>query len=170
MTREEERDRIHRCIASFEKTCGVRPYGWYTRYGPGIYTRELIVEEGGFIYDANAYNDDLPYFVPVGDKKHLVVPDTHTYNDGRFVLSPGYASPWDYFENCRRGIQYLWEEGATHPRMMSIGLHPRWVGQAGRTSALREIIEYAQKLGDVWFARRIDIARWWQEHHASFEP
>lgn len=169
MTKEEERDRIRRCIASFEKTCGQRPLGWYTRYGPGIHTRELLMEEGGFVYDANAYNDDLPYFVDVGDKRQLVVPYTHTYNDGRFVLNPGYSSPWDYFENCRRGIQYLWEEGATHPRMMSIGLHPRWVGQAGRTSALKEIIEYAKGLGDVWFARRIDIANWWLKHHESFE-
>ena len=165
---KEERERIHKTITSFQKTVGERPYGWYTRYGPGIHTRELLVEEGGFLYDSNAYNDDLPYFVPVGEKEHLVVPYTHTYNDGRFVLTPGYASPWDYFENCRRGIQYLWEEGATHPRMMSIGLHPRWVGQAGRTSALREIIDYAFDLGNVWFARRVDIARWWMDHHASF--
>lgn len=169
MSREEERERIYKAIASFEKTCGERPYGWCTRYGPGIYTRELLVEEGGFIYDSNAYNDDLPYFVDVNGHNHLVVPYTHTYNDGRFVLNPGYSSPWNYFDNCKRGIQYLWEEGATHPRMMSIGLHPRWVGQAGRTHALREIIEYALELGDVWFARRIDIARWWLQHHETFK-
>lgn len=170
MSVEEERERIHKAVASIEKSCGVRPYGWYTRYGPGIHTRELLVEEGGFLYDSNAYNDDLPYFVRVGEKRHLVLPYTHTYNDGRFVLSPGYSSPWDYFENCRRGIQYLWEEGETHPRMISLGLHPRWIGQAGRTHALRELIEYALNLGNVWFARRIDIARWWLEHHDSFVP
>lgn len=169
MDEKEEWNRILKAVESIERTCGERPRGWYTRYGPGIHTRELLVKEGGFVYDSNAYNDDLPYYVQVGDVRHLVVPYTHSYNDGRFAISPGYSSPQDFFENCRRGIRYLWEEGAERPRMMSIGLHPRWIGQAGRTSALRDLIEYANELRDVWFARRIDIARWWNEHYSHLD-
>ena len=91
------------------------------------------------------------------------------YNDARFVLPQGFSSPDSFFDLLRRGFDYLWEEGRTHPRMMSIGLHPRFVGQAARTSALRDFIDHARNKGDVWFARRIDIANWWNEHHEEFE-
>jgi len=135
-----------------------------------VNTRELLVEDGGFVYDSDAYNDDLPYFTEVDGKRHLVVPYTLTYNDGRYVLPQGFGGPADFLDVCRRGLDELRREGqAGYPKMMSIGLHPRWVGQAGRTSALREFVEYALGLGDVWFARRIDIANWWIEHHEEFE-
>lgn len=170
LDRETERQHIQWAIESIRKTCGQRPLGWYCRYGPSVNTRELIVEEGGFVYDADAYNDDLPYFVDVKGKRHLVVPYSFTYNDGRYVLPQGFGSPADFFDQCRRGLDELRREGeAGYPKMMSIGLHPRWAGQAGRTSALREFIEYALEKGDVWFARRIDIANWWLEHHQEFE-
>ena len=166
MTRDEERERIAQAVALFESVCGVRPEGWYSRYGPSIHTRELLVE-AGFLYDSDAYNDDLPYFRQVQGKSHLVIPYSMTYNDGRFH-SGHYGGPDDFLGILRRAFDYLWDEGATHPRMMSIGLHPRWAGQAGRASALAEFIEHAAGRGQVWFARRSDIARWWIEHHASF--
>jgi len=167
--REQERQHMQWAIESIERTCGERPLGWYCRYGPSVNTRELVVEEGGFVYDADAYNDDLPYFTEVKGKRHLVVPYTLTYNDGRYVLPQGFSSPGDFFDICRRGLdEYLREGEAGYPKMMSIGLHPRWVGQAARVNALREFIEYAQAKGDVWFARRIDIARWWLEHHEEW--
>lgn len=169
LTREEEWDRIKKTVASIEGTCGERPHGWYSRYGPSIHTRELLVEEGGFTYDSNSYGDDLPYFVMVGNARHLVIPYSHSYNDGRFIIPPVWPTPSDWLENCRRGIDFLRKEGATHPRMMSVGLHPRWIGQASRCSALEELIEYVLKLGDVWIARRVDIARWWLQHFESFE-
>jgi peptidoglycan/xylan/chitin deacetylase (PgdA/CDA1 family) len=170
LDRETEREHIRLAIESIERTCGERPLGWYCRYSPSVNTRELVVEEGGFVYDADAYNDDLPYFVEVKGKRHLVVPYTLTYNDGRYVLPQGYGGPTDFFDTCRRGLDELRREGqAGYPKMMSVGLHSRWAGQAGRTSALREFIEYALEQGDVWFARRIDIARWWLEHHEEFE-
>jgi len=170
LDRETERQHIRWAIESIEQTCGERPLGWYCRYSPSVNTRELVVEEGGFVYDADAYNDDLPYFVEVKGKRHLVVPYTLTYNDGRYVLPQGYGGPADFFDTCRRGLDELRREGqAGYPKMMSIGLHSRWAGQAGRTSALREFIEYALEKGDVWFARRIDIARWWLAHHEEFE-
>ena len=159
-----------RAIDSIKETCGDRPPGWYCRYGPSVNTRELLVEEGGFVYDSDAYNDDLPYYVDVKGKRHLIIPYSMTYNDGKFGLLPSYGSPADFLDNLKRGLDQLWDEGDTHPRMMSIGLHPRLIGQASRIHALREFIEYAQKKGEVWFTRRIDIANWWNEHHGTFAP
>jgi allantoinase len=169
LTREQEKAHMAAAITSFEATCGSRPLGWYCRYGPSVHTRELIVEDGGFVYDSDAYNDDLPYYVEVSGTPHLIVPYTFTYNDARFAMAPGYGSPNDFFDLLRRGLDYLWEEGASHPRIMNIGVHPRLAGQAGRASALKEFIEYARNKGGVWFARRIDIANWWQQHHAEFK-
>jgi peptidoglycan/xylan/chitin deacetylase (PgdA/CDA1 family) len=168
LSRDEEREHMLEAIRSIERTCGERPLGWYCRYGPSVNTRELLVEEGGFVYDSDAYNDDLPYYTEVGGERHLIVPYSFTYNDGRYVLPQGFSDPSSFFDQCRRGLDVLWEEGATHPRMMSIGLHSRWAGQAARTSGLRDFIEYAREKGDVWFARRIDIANWWNEHHEEF--
>ena len=168
LSREEEAEHIRLAIASIKETCGERPLGWYCRYGPSINTRELIVEEGGFVYDSDAYNDDLPYFVEVKGKRQLIVPYSMTYNDGKFGLLPAYGSPTDFVDNLKRGLDQLWEEGASNPRMMSLGLHPRLIGQASRIHALREFIDYALKKGGVWFCRRIDIARWWLDHHAEF--
>lgn len=164
LTRDEEREHIRLAIESFEKTWGSRPNGWYCRYGPSVNTRELVAEEGGFDFDCDAYNDDLPYFTNVNGKRHLVVPYSQTYND-----SQGSKNPTEFFDYIRRAFDELWREGAGGaPKMMSIGLHPRLVGQAARTNALREFIEYAQSRGDVWFARRTDIAQWWLEHSDSF--
>ncbi len=171
LDRREEQRQIQLAIESIERTCGERPRGWYSRYGPSVNTRELVVEAGGFRYDADAYNDDLPYFVNVHGAQHLVVPYTLIYNDIRYVLPEGFASPQDFFETCKAGFNYLWEEGADNPRMMSIGLHPRWAGHPPRTAALRDFIEYALGKGDVWFARRLDIAEhWWTFHGASEQP
>ncbi len=167
MSREAERESIQRALALFEQVCGSRPVGWYSRYGPSLQTRELLVE-AGFLYDSDAYNDDLPYYVKVAGKDHLVIPYSFTYNDGRYV-SGHWASPADFLDNTRRALDYLWQEGKTHPRMMSIGLHARFAGQAARASGLAEFIEYAQQRGGVWFARRDEIARWWNEHYDSFE-
>jgi peptidoglycan/xylan/chitin deacetylase (PgdA/CDA1 family) len=169
LSREEEQQQLQWAIESIKKTCGERPLGWYCRYGASVHTRELLVEEGGFVYDSDAYNDDLPYFTQVNGKRHLIVPYSVTYNDARYIFAQGYSSPTDFFDTCKRGLDELWREGASgYPKMMSIGLHPRWAGQAGRTSGLREFIEYALAKGGVWFTRRIDIARWWLAHHEQF--
>jgi peptidoglycan/xylan/chitin deacetylase (PgdA/CDA1 family) len=168
LSREEEADHIRKAIESFKETVGERPKGWYCRYGPSINTRELLVEEGGFSYDSDAYNDDLPYYTEVNGKQHLIIPYTFTYNDGKFGLLPSYGSPADFLDNLKRGFDLLWAEGATHPKMMSIGVHPRLIGQASRIDALREFIEYAMAKGDTWFCRRIDIAEWWDAHHEEF--
>ena len=169
LSKDEERAHIREAVRSIEETTGSRPVGWYCRYGPSIHTRELLVEEAGFEYDSDAYNDDLPYYREVSGKQHLVVPYSFTYNDGKFVQAQGVSDPSSFFDLLKHGFDYLWEEGETHPRMMSIGLHPRLVGQAARTSGLRDFLRYAQDKGDVWIATRAEIARWWAQNHHTFE-
>lgn len=169
LSREQEREEICRAIETIQRLTGQRPQGWNSRYGPSVHTRELLVEAGGFVYDSDAYNDDLPYFTSVKGEQHLVIPYTKLYNDTRFVLAQGFSEPADFFETCKRGLDYLWEEGQTHPKMMSIGLHARLMGQAARAAALRDFLEYASKKPGVKLMRRIDIARWWIAHHTEFE-
>lgn len=168
LSREEERQEIERAVAAIQAVTNQRPRGWYSRYGPSVNTRELLVEDGGFLYDSDAYNDDLPYFVTVKERRHLVIPYTKVYNDIRLVLAQGYGSPAAFFDTCRQGLEYLWEEGEAAPKMMSIGLHARLTGQAARAAALRDFLEYAHSKTGVEFMRRIDIANWWLEHHRSF--
>lgn len=165
--RDEERRRIAEAVASITRTCGTRPVGWYNRWMPSVHTRELLVEEGGFSYDSNAYNDDLPYWATAAGGRILVVPYTLTYNDVRYTSG---LTPTGFVDYCRRGIDELAREGATHPKMMSIGLHARFTGQAGRTSALREIVEHALNRGDVWITQRQDIARWWVDNYPFSRP
>jgi len=166
LSRDEERERLAAAVESITRTCGKPPEGWYCRYSASVNTRELIVEHGGFLYDSDAYNDDLPYFVNVQDTRHLVVPyDSLPYNDARFVAG---LTPEGFFDMCRRGLDEYRREGlAGRPKMMTIGLHPRWAGQASRASAVRQLIEYAQGLGDLWITRRVDIAQHWLKHHAG---
>ena len=109
---ETEREHIARAVTSITETCSSRPLGWYCRYGPSTRTRRLLVEEGGFVYDSDAYNDDLPYFVDLGGRRHLVVPYTLTYNDIRYIMAQGYGSPTDFFDTCRRALDELRREGA----------------------------------------------------------
>lgn len=162
LTQDQERERIKLAVESIEQTCGRRPVGWRSRTGPSLYTRRLLVEEGGFIYDSDAYNDDLPYFTEVGAREHLVVPYTLTYTEGRLVQPMGFTSPFDFWETCRRGLDELRREGHRgFPKMMSIGIHPRHTGQAGRMAGMRDFVEYALGAGDVLFSTREAIARHW---------
>jgi len=170
LSRDEERETIRRAVEVIERLCGERPVGWFSRFCPSVHTRELLVADGGFLYDSNARNDDLPFFAETKGGKMLVLPYTDVYNDSRFILPQGVASPSDFVDLCSRAIAELLREGRSgFPKMMSIGLHPRWIGQPGRASGLREIIAFARAQGDVWFARRRDIATWWSERHGEFE-
>jgi peptidoglycan/xylan/chitin deacetylase (PgdA/CDA1 family) len=170
LDREEERKRIRLAVESITQTCGRRPVGCYHRWAPSVHTRELLVEEGGFLYDSDAYNDDLPYFVEVSGKRHLVIPYSLAYNDSRFVFAQGFAAPSHFVEMVRRGVDEIRREAQSgYPAMLSIGTHPRLLGQPGRTSALREVIEDCLAAGDVWFATREEIARWWIDHHDEWK-
>jgi len=157
MSRDEEREAIRRAVDSIRAVTGGRPLGWYCRE-MGVNTRELVVEEGGFVYDFDAYNDDLPYWTRVLGKPHLVVPYSLVVNDARFVVAQGYGSPEQFFEYAKAHLDRLRNDGDDVSRMMSVGLHPRLSGQASRADAVARFIEYAQQYEDVWIARRIDIA------------
>ncbi len=161
MSREAERERIQQTIRAFEEVVGQRPLGWYCRYGPSINTRELVVEEGGFAYDSDAYNDDLPYYVAVGAKQHLVVPYNLDVNDIRFWLGPGFVSGSEFDHYCRETLDWLYDEGAHTPRIMSVGLHPRIIGRPGRIGGLDRFLAYARSRPGVWFAKRQEIAQTW---------
>jgi peptidoglycan/xylan/chitin deacetylase (PgdA/CDA1 family) len=121
-------------------------------------TRELLVEEGGFAYDSDCFNDDLPYWTRVAGKSHLVVPYTLALNDGRYLFSQGFGGPEDFLELAKASLDRLRADGDDTSRMLSVGLHPRIVGFPGRADALARFIDYAQRFDDVWFARRIEIA------------
>ena len=164
MDRETERRAIHEGYAGIERLTGQRPLGWYCRYGPSEHTRELVVEHGGFIYDSNAYNDDLPYYTMVGEKKWLVVPYTLAVNDTKFWRGH-FATGEDLFQAARETFDQLYDEGATSPRMMSFGLHCRMGGRPGRANGLDRFIAYAKSHPKVWFAGRADIARHWLREH-----
>ncbi len=158
MNRDEEREAIRLAIASIEKTTGKRPDGWYCRE-MSVNTRELVVEEGGFFYDSDSYNEDLPYWTRIGGRNHLVVPYTLVTNDARYVVGTGYGSPDEFFLQAKASLDRLRNDGDDCGRMMSIGLHPRITGNPARADGLARFIEYAQGLDDVAFMRRIDIAR-----------
>ena len=170
LSESEERDHIRRAIDSFTGTCGHRPVGWYCRYGPSERTRRLIVEEGGFLYDSDAYNDDTPYFVAVHGKRHLVVPYSPDINDFCFWNSPGFVQARDFLEYMKESFDVLYAEAANGPRMMSIGLHPRIIGRPGRIRSLSAFLEYARVLPGVWFATRAQIADAWRERDDASGP
>jgi peptidoglycan/xylan/chitin deacetylase (PgdA/CDA1 family) len=162
MNRDEEREAIARAVSSIATTTGHRPLGWYCRE-MSTNTRELVVEEGGFVYDFDCYNDDLPYWTMVKGKPHLVTPYSLVVNDARFVVAQGYGSPEHFFEYAKAELDRLLHDGDDVSRMMSIGLHPRFTGHPARADALARFIDYGQDQEGVWFARRIDIANSFRE-------
>ncbi|MFG2043038.1 allantoinase PuuE [Dactylosporangium sp. NPDC048998] len=166
LSRDQEREHIRLATASFTRTLGIQPRGWYCRYGPSINTRELLVEEG-FDYDCDAYNDDLPYFVEVRGKRHLVVPYTPDVNDFRFWQSPGIATSSQFFEYLKDSFDVLYAEGARRPRMMSIGLHPRQIGRPGRIAGLERFLAYTQDFDGVAYLTRDQIADAWLADHGG---
>jgi allantoinase len=162
----EEREHIAKAVASLEKTLGSRPLGWYCRYGPSVNTRRLVVEEGGFLYDSDAYNDELPYWVEVDGRTHLVVPYTNDVNDTKFTHPVNsYATSDDFFTYLKDTFEVLYREGRTRPKMMSVGLHMRLSGRPGRAAGLARFLDFVAQHEAVWVCRRLDIARHWYEHH-----
>ena len=164
MSEDEEREHIRLAIASLEKTVGRRPLGWYCRYGPSVNTRRLIVEEGGFLYDSDSYNDDLPHWMVVNGRPHLVIPYSQNNNDGMFTRG-NFATSSDFFNYMKDAADLLCDEGATAPKMMSIGLHMRTTGHPGRAAGLARLLDYFKQRNDIWLCSRIDIARHWIAHH-----
>ena len=159
-----EREHLHKAIEIIEQLTGERPLGWYTGR-TSENTRRLVAEEGGFLYDADDYNDDLPFWTTVNGHQHLVVPYTLDANDMRFATPQGFNSGDQFFSYLRDTFDTLYEEGSRIPRMMSVGLHCRLVGRPGRIRALERFIDHAQRHEGVGFCRRVDIARHWRQHH-----
>jgi peptidoglycan/xylan/chitin deacetylase (PgdA/CDA1 family) len=159
-----EREHLRLAVQSITRATGSRPLGWYTgRLSPN--TRRLVVEEGGFLYDADAYNDDLPYWELVADKPHLVVPYTLDNNDMKFATPQGFSTGDEWLAYVRDAFDVLYAEGAEFPAMMSVGLHLRLMGRPGRAAALGRFLDHVQRHDRVWICRRLDIARHWIAHH-----
>ncbi len=155
-----EREHLVKAIEIITRLTGKRPLGWYTGR-TSVNTRRLVVEEGGFLYDADDYNDDLPFWTEVDGKQHLVVPYTLDTNDMRFATPQGFNSGDQFFAYLRDSFDVLYEESSITPRMMSVGLHCRLAGRPGRIRSLENFINHARAHSGVWFCRRIDIARHW---------
>ena len=156
-----ERAHIARAYASIERLTGRPPEGWYCRYAPSANTRRLVVEHGGFTYDSDAYNDELPYWVRVEGRAHLVVPYSLTTNDAKLVGGP-LVTGRQFGDFLIDAADELLAE--QRPRMMSVGLHARIAGHPGRLAGLRRFLDHIQGRPDVWLCRRSDLASHWRAH------
>ena len=166
MPAEEERAHIRRAVEVLTRLTGTPPQGWYTgRLSPN--TRRLVVEHGGFLYDADAYNDDLPYWVTEAGRPHLVVPYTLDVNDMKFGTAQGFNQGDDFFTYARDAFDALYAEGG---KMMSVGLHCRLIGRPGRIQGLRRFLAHVRAHDGVWVCRRVDIARHWIAEHPYKAP
>ena len=162
---EVEREHIKDCISILTEFLGKRPEGWYTgRNSPN--TRKLIIEEGGFLYDSDAYDDDLPYWANEfdTDSKHLIIPYTLDVNDMRFASPQGFNSGDQFFNYLKDSFDALYKEGETSPKMMSVGMHARILGRPGRIIAMRKFLEYISTFDNVWLCSRREIADHWYKN------
>ncbi|MGO3343806.1 MAG: allantoinase PuuE [Marinomonas sp.] len=160
---ETERADMHKAINIITKLTGQRPLGWYTgRTSPN--TRRLVAEEGGFLYNADDYSDDLPFWRLENDVPQLMIPYTLDTNDMRFAALQGFNTGEHFFQYLKDAFDTLYAEGETSPKMLSIGLHCRLIGRPARIAGLRRFLEYIRQFDDVWCARRIDIAHHWHKN------
>jgi len=164
MSREEEAVHMEKAIAIHTDICGSRPLGWYTGR-TSENTRDLVAEEGGFLYDADDYSDDLPFWSTQVDTPHLVVPYTLDTNDMRFATAQGFHTGDQFAQYLIDAFDVLYEEGATKPKMMSVGLHCRLVGRPARFAGLVKFLDHIMAHDKVWITRREDIARHWIATH-----
>jgi putative urate catabolism protein len=164
VSEQTEREHIQRAVEAITEVTGQRPVGWYTgRTSPN--TRRLVVEAGGFLYDSDSYADDLPYWTHAHGKPHLIIPYTLDSNDMRFATNQGFNTGEHFFSYLKDAFDALYAEGASAPKMLSIGLHCRLVGRPGRMMGLRRFLEYVADYDKVWVCRRADIAQHWHTHH-----
>ena len=163
---EVERADMRRNIETITRLIGRRPVGWYTGR-PSPNTRRLVVETGGFLYDSDAYNDDLPYWTEVSGQRHLIIPYSFDNNDSRLQRGGDFSTGDEFFTYCRDAFDWLYRSGVEgQPRMMSVGLHGRIIGRPGRIGALARLIEHLQRHEGVWICNRAAIAEHWRTHHA----
>ena len=166
---DTEREHLRRAVAIHTALTGAPPLGWYTgRDSPN--TRRLVAEHGGFLYDADCYGDELPFWteVALGDGSrvpHLIVPYTLDANDMRFATPQGFNTATQFFDYLRDSFDVLYAEGEDTPRMLSIGMHARLLGRPGRFIALQRFLDHIAAHDRVWVCRRVDIARHWRQRH-----
>jgi allantoinase len=163
MPEEVEREHIQLATETIERVCGVRPVGWYTGRGTEA-TRRLVVEHGGYLYDSDSYADELPYWVEVAGREHLVVPYTLDANDFKFLQPNGFVTAEEFLTYLVDSFDLLRAEGG---RMLSVGLHCRIVGRPGRADALDRFLRHVRRHDDAWVTTRAEIARHW---HATHRP
>jgi len=160
MNEADERAAIRRTVAAIAAATGQHPVGWHTRSAPSLNTRRLLVEEGRFLYDSDAYGDDLPFYVGVNGTRHLVLPYAFDTNDMHYQHTQRFRGD-DFADYVIAAYDWLDREGETAPKMMSIGLHLRMIGRPGRIGALERILRHVTKGNTAWIATRADIARHW---------
>jgi len=159
-----ERAHINRAVDILTKLTGARPVGWMTGR-PGPNTRRLLVEAGGFLYDRDSLNDELPYWLRIAGRPHLVIPYSYEANDNRFNENSGFSTGEDFFSYMHDAFDVLYREGQRgSPKLLSIGLHDRLIGRPGRCSGLIKLLEYMRGFDDVWFCAGADIAAHWRKH------
>jgi peptidoglycan/xylan/chitin deacetylase (PgdA/CDA1 family) len=159
-----EREHLQQAIEIHRQICGTRPLGWYTGR-TSENTRILLGEEGGFVYDADDYSDDLPFWSRLSDDPHLIVPYTLDCNDMRFATAQGFHTANQFYHYLKDAFDTLYSEGEIAPKMMSVGLHCRLIGRPGRFIGLQRFLDYVLSHESVWLARRIDIANHWITTH-----
>lgn len=170
MPREEEAAQIAEAVRLHTVATGSRPDGWYTGRC-SVNTVDLVSEQGGFAYISDTYDDDLPYWRVHNAKPHLIIPYTLANNDMRFVTASGFANGEEFFQALKDSFDCLYREGEEgSPKMMSVGLHCRLVGQPGRFEGLKRFVDYIKTFDKVWVAKRIDIARHWVDTHPYQPP
>ena len=160
-----EKKHMQQAIKTIKDIFGSRPMGWYTgRCSPN--TRDLVFDDGGFLYDSDSYSDDLPYWEYRGKKKQLIIPYTLDNNDMRFATNQGFNTGDHFYNYLKDSFDALYEEGKTTPKMMSVGLHCRLIGRPGRIQSLKKFLDYVLKFEDIWICKRVDIAKHWIENYS----
>jgi putative urate catabolism protein len=165
MKKTVEKKHMQQAIKTIKDIFGSRPLGWYTgRCSPN--TRDLVFDDGGFLYDSDSYSDDLPYWEYRGKKKQLIIPYTLDNNDMRFATNQGFNTGDHFYNYLKDSFDALYEEGKTNPKMMSVGLHCRLIGRPGRIQSLKKFLDYVLKFEDIWICKRIDIAKHWIKNYS----
>ncbi len=163
--KSEEKKHMQLAIKAHTKIFGKRPDGWYAgRCSPN--TRDLVMEDGGFLYDSDSYSDDLPYWESRNKKKQLIIPYTLDNNDMRFATNQGFNTGDHFYSYLKDSFDALYEEGRTNPKMMSVGLHCRIIGKPGRIQSLKKFLDYILKHEDIWICKRVDIAKHWIKNYS----
>jgi peptidoglycan/xylan/chitin deacetylase (PgdA/CDA1 family) len=169
VTEEIEREHIKRAIHIIANLTGSRPVGWMTGR-PGPSTRRLLVEVGGFLYDRDSLADEIPYWVLVGERPHLVIPYSYEANDNRFNENSGFSTGEQFFSYMRDAFDTLRREGANgRAKLLSIGLHDRLIGRPGRCTGLVRLLDYMRSFDDVWFCTGAQVAEHWHKQY-PFQP